>query len=291
MKMTFWGVRGSFPVTSRRQLGYGGNTPCLEVEANGQTVIVDAGTGIRALGRAVVDRGQQEIEILLSHTHWDHIQGFPHFDPLYCDHTRITVHSLKHEKRSLAEIFREQQRSAFFPVSLDDVKAEVRFVEHEDGETFAIGGIRVTGRRLNHPGVAGGYRLEHGDSVMAYICDVDLYGPLLLAHELPASSTDDEREHWLEELRNRARDLGHGADWVVCDTFFLADEYVPDWGHSSIDDGLQLAREVDAGGLLLFHHRPGRADTDLDSLQKRYRDEAAGKIDVLACKEGLEISL
>ena len=288
MKMTFWGVRGSFPVTAPLQLGYGGNTPCLEVEANGQTVIIDAGTGIRALGRAIVDRGQQEIEILLSHTHWDHIHGFPHFDPLYRDNTRITVHSLKHEGRSLAKIFREQQRSPFFPVSLDDVKADIQFVEHEDGETFCVGSIAVTSRRLNHPGVAGGYRLEHGNSAVAYVCDADLYGPLLLAHELPASSTDDLR---LEELRNRARDLAHRADWVVCDTFFLADEYVPDWGHSSIDDGLQLAREVDAHGLLLFHHRPGRDDTELDSLQRRYRDEAGGEFDVLASKEGLEISL
>jgi len=291
MKMTFWGVRGSFPVTALSQLGYGGNTPCMEVEASGQTVIIDAGTGIRALGRAIVDRGQQDIEILLSHTHWDHIQGFPHFDPLYRDHTRITIHSLKHEQRSLMEIFREQQRSPFFPVSLDEVKAEVQFVEHEDGETFAVGDISITSRRLNHPGVAGGYRLEHGDSSLAYICDVDLYGPLLLAHELPDSSTSDQQEHWLGQLRNRARDLGHRADWVICDTFFLPDEYVPDWGHSSIDDGLQLTREAEAGGFVFFHHRPGRDDTELDSLQRRYRDEAGGEFDVLASKEGLEISL
>ena len=142
MKVQFWGVRGSFPVASPHAIRYGGNTPCVEVavETGGRTLVVDAGTGIRGLGRSLLSRDVLELDLLLSHAHWDHIQGFPHFEPLYREDVHVTVHALKHPRHALADIIRGQQEEPFYPVPLDQLRARIDFVEHADGETFDLGG-------------------------------------------------------------------------------------------------------------------------------------------------------
>lgn len=268
--------------------GYGGNTPCVEVNARGRTILIDAGTGIRPAGKSLVDRGVKKIDLLLSHTHWDHIQGFPYFAPLEDASASIQVHGLRHPDRSLADIFAGQQQPPFSPRGLDLVQADLRFIEHEDGDAFEIGDARVTCRRLNHPGVAAGYRIETADRIFAYICDTDLDGDVLHADGLP---TPDE-SNWLQQLQQNARDLGHSADLMVCDTFFLPEEYDPSWGHSCPDEFLRLAAEVGAKGVWLFHHRPGRADYDLDRIVDRYRPAAAAEgLDLQVAREGVEIAL
>ena len=130
MEIDFWGVRGSFPVAAPQHMRYGGNTPCVEVTAGETTILIDAGTGVRAAGRAMLERGRTRIELLLSHSHWDHIQGLPHFDPLYREDTTITIHAFGTRKRPLRTIIADQQSSPFFPVPLDAVKADVAFIEH-----------------------------------------------------------------------------------------------------------------------------------------------------------------
>jgi phosphoribosyl 1,2-cyclic phosphodiesterase len=292
MKVSFWGVRGSFPVSTPEHTRYGGNTPCVEVASDTESVLIDAGTGIRLAGKSMVERGQKRIALLLSHTHWDHIQGLPHFEPLHCPDTKISIHSIRRDNRSLHDIVFEQQRSPFFPISLDDVQAELTFIEHDDGESFDIGDIRVLCKRLNHPGIAAGYRLECDGSVFAYICDTDLYGEKLqYADELSDTATAEERLACLEELRQGARDLGHSADLIVCDTFFLPDEFEPEWGHSTPDDAIRLATEAQAKRVGLFHHRPGRKDDQLDALVERYRKRTNGSLEILACREGLHLTL
>ena len=290
MRIRFWGVRGSFPVSSAEHERYGGNTPCIQVDAGDSTVIIDAGTGIRAAGKQLLEHGHKDIQLLLSHTHWDHIQGFPHFDPLYQPDGRVTVHSFRHPERSLGEIFREQQRSPYFPVSLDEVEADVEFVEHEDGDTFHLGSVEIVCRRLNHPGITGGFRLESEDRSFAYLCDVDLYGQQLMPHDMTADG-EQQKQQSLDDLRQAARDLAHRAHALVCDSFFLPDEYEPDWGHSSPDDALRLAHEAEARTLILFHHRPGREDDQLDQLLENYRRRAGEKLELVASREGLEITL
>jgi ribonuclease BN (tRNA processing enzyme) len=289
MKIRFWGVRGSFPVSSAHAIRYGGNTPCLEIDTGGRTIVIDAGTGIRGLGKSALERGRTEFDLLLSHAHWDHIQGFPHFEPLQRPDARVTVYSLSRPGHSLEGIIGGQQQQAFYPVSLDQVRAELRFVELSDGETFALGDARIQCRRLNHPGVAGGFRIEADGATFAYICDTDLNGDLL--HADVGASGDDERRRWLEELRQGARDLGHGADLLVCDTFFLSEEYDPHWGHSRPEDFLALAAEAGAGTMCLFHHRPGRTDDELDALVASYRSRTNGTLKVVGSREGLEFVL
>ena len=286
MKVTFWGVRGSFPASLPPYLRYGGNTPCLEVDTGSSTILIDAGTGIRAAGKSLAERGVEEIHLLLSHTHWDHIQGFPHFAPLYREKTRIGLYGFRRPNRSLRDIIRGQQQPPFFPISLDQVQAELEFTELEDGQVFSIDDTRVACRRLNHPGVSGGFRLEQDHFAFAYISDLDLETPLLLADDLP---TDSARH--LQRLRDGACDLGHRADLVVFDTFFLPEEYQPDWGHSRPDEALSLALEAGAGKLALFHHEPHRRDEEMDQILARYQEKTGDRVELIAAREGLELTL
>lgn len=296
MKIRFWGVRGSFPVSSPDVIRYGGNTPCVEVETEDGIIVIDAGTGIRGLGKSLLDRSIKRFDMLLSHAHWDHIQGFPHCEALYEEDVSVTVHGLRNPRHSLTQVFAGQQQEPFYPVSLEQLAADINFTEHEDGESFDVAGARVTCRRLNHPGVAGGFRIECGDRAFAYICDTDLNGQHLLASDLPEAS-DTGPQAWLERLRQSACDLGHGVDLAVCDTFFLPEEYDPTWGHSRAEDFLDLAAEIGMRSIVLYHHRPNRTDADLDAMVARCQSNVAScqskanGLQVLGAHEGLQIDL
>ncbi|NKB67986.1 MAG: MBL fold metallo-hydrolase [Candidatus Latescibacteria bacterium] len=285
MQVVFWGVRGSYPVARADCLRYGGNTPCIELEAGGQCVLVDAGTGIRAAGQALVERGVEDIHLLLSHTHWDHIQGLPHFAPLYRDNTRLRIYGLKRGDCSLEEVFRAQQQQPFYPVPLDSVPAQVEFVELTDGQSWCIGDVDIECRRLNHPGVAGGYRVVHQGTAFAYICDTDLVTDDLLGDEMP-----DSREY-RQRLRDNVRDLAHRGDLIVCDTFFLPQEYRADFGHSSAEDALRLGREVEARCVTFFHHAPQRSDGEMDQLVADFRALGQEGPEMLAAAEGVQLAL
>ena len=283
MQVTFWGVRGSYPVARADCLRYGGNTPCVELEAAGQSLIVDAGTGIRAAGQALVERGVEDIHLLLSHTHWDHIQGLPHFAPLYRDNTHLRIYGLKRGDYSLEEVFQAQQRQPFYSVPLESVPARVEYVELTDGQLFRIGDVDVECRRLNHPGVAGGYRVTHRERVFAYICDADLVTEDLLGDQMPDSRA--YRQH----LRANARALAKRGDLVVCDTFFLPEEYRADFGHSRAEDALRLGREVEAQCIAFFHHAPQRSDGEMDQVVAQCRAQAGPEM--LAAAEGVQLAL
>jgi len=290
MDVIFRGVRGSFPVSSPHCWRYGGNTPCIQVDADQTIILIDAGTGIRPIGKILAERRVEEIHLLLSHTHWDHIQGLPHFAPLYEERTRLHVYSLKRPDRPLRDVLLAQQRPPFFPVSLDQTRAALEFTEVEEGEWFVIGDIRILCRRLNHPGLAGGFRLEQDGRVLAYISDTDLHTHLLLGDGMDAAA-DAERQQWLQRLERGVCDLAHSADLMICDTFFLPDDYKPDWGHSRPDDALRLGLAAQARRVALFHHDPHRSDAQLDEVLAYYQQQAAGKLELLAAAEGLEIGL
>ena len=289
MKVTFHGVRGSFPVSRPEYADYGGNTSCVEIDTGTATIIIDAGTGIRRAGKELMARGVDEIHLLITHTHWDHIQGLPHFAPLQEPQVTIHLYSLAHNDRQLQEAIAGQQESCFFPVALADSKASLTFTGLEDGESFAIGDTRVCCRRLNHPGVAGGYRLEQNGDAMAYISDVDYCTDLLLGDGMATTDAAQGRRR-LQELRDGVRDLAHRTGLMVFDTFFLPEDYEPDWGHSRPDDALQVGRDAEAEIIALFHHKPHRTDADVDALLDRYRNGAGGA-SLIAARERLQLTL
>ncbi len=290
MKITFWGVRGSYPVSSPHCTRYGGNTPCIEVTAGDTCIIVDAGTGICPLGHHLVERGATDIHLLISHTHWDHIQGFPHFAPLQSSGVRIHLYSLAHADRSLRQIMQQQQQPPVFPIPLDQARAELSFHDLAEGERWQLGPFDLLCKRLNHPSYTGGFRIECADKTFAYISDTDLYGPRLHGEGMN-TGTDAEREARRLDLQKSAGDLAHRANLMVCDTFFLPEEYKDDWGHSRTIDALQLGAQAKAQRIAFFHHDPHRSDAQLDEIVKNCRAEAGDAFDLFAAAEGAHIEL
>lgn len=299
MKVRFWGVRGSYPVPGEATNKHGGNTSCVQVcPGDGTVLIIDAGTGLRKLGQRLMQgplgRGQGECHLLVSHTHWDHIQGLPFFAPLYEPGNHVHIYGRQREIH-LKDIFCTQTDEPYFPVNLDEVAAQVNYVELMEGASFKLGRTTVSCSLLNHPGLAIGYRMEAGDRAVAYVSDTAPFDKILhregkLSRPPTGPPTDDEIAR-LQEIRGGIVDLCRGADMVIYDTMFTKDEYTerPHWGHSSFSHAVELAEEAGAAAVALFHHAPDRTDDELDEIEERV--QATTSIKIFASAEGTELIL
>ncbi len=299
MKVRFWGVRGSYPVPGEATNRYGGNTSCVQVcPGDGTVLIIDAGTGIRKLGQRLMQgpqgRGEGECHLLVSHTHWDHIQGLPFFAPLYEAGNRVTIYGRQREIH-LSTIFSSQTDEPYFPVSLDEVAAEVRYVELIEGAFFDLGGTSVSCSLLNHPGLAIGYRMESAGRSVAYVSDTAPFDQILFEEGTisrpPTGPLSDDETARLRRIRDGIIKLCRGCDLVIYDTMFTTDEYNerPHWGHSASEHAVDLAQQAGARALALFHHSPDRSDDDLDQIQSQV--QATTELQVFAAAEGKELSL
>lgn len=271
MELTFWGVRGSFPVARPHVRRFGGNTACVQITLGGRHLIVDAGTGIRRLGLKLMEEGAPPgpLTLLVSHPHWDHIQGFPYFEPAYHPEADISIYSIHRHEDKLESLFSGQQHIAFFPTPLEKLPSRVRFLEMPEGEVHPVGDLRVTTWRLNHSGITSGYRIEGGGAVVAYVCDVAPSRDLLLAEPDPVMPEG----RYLEYLFENQLRLADGADAVIYDTFFTAAEYADrkHWGHSTVEDAVEICRLAGARDLFMFHHNPERTDDELAALYEARR--------------------
>jgi len=284
--VTFWGTRGSIPTPGAQTARYGGNTPCVAVEGpGGQLVILDAGTGIRALGLELVERqnGAVKAEILLSHAHWDHIQGLPHFKPFFAPGNAVRIWGSRQGTTSLEAILRQQMAPAVFPVPLDALSASLTVQQVEPGE-FSVGAFRVRAMKLRHPGTTLGYRLTPtaGGSSMAYVTDNEL-GPGG-HYDMPAS--------WRQDFVTFLAD----TDLLIHDAMYTPEELAQHrgWGHSTFAEAVALAAEAGVKRLVLFHHEPEHADTAMDGLLTAARREAKAKgkpAEVWAAQEGMKLTL
>ncbi len=265
MEITFWGVRGSYPVPGRATIRYGGQTSCVEVRtSSGSSLIVDAGTGLRALGQKLAREGvQRRHHILLSHVHWDHIQGLPFFTPIYVSGNWIEVVSGPNGTMPLEAALRRQMSAPFFPVDFEDVSRQVRAREPRVGEPFAIGDVRVTMAKLNHPDPVYGYRLEHRGVSIVY-------------------ATDTEHFACVDPALAR---LASGADVLIYDAQYTPEEYPGKvgWGHSTWEAAVTLARTAGVRQLVLYHHDPRRSDDAVDVLEARAQAAFPGTV---AAREG-----
>src|SRR5262245_30420640 len=244
MRVRFWGGRGSLPVPGRKTERYGGNTSCVEVRsASGTRVIVDAGTGIRKLGKelsADAEAGRAEVHLLISHTHWDHIQGLPFFSPLYQSGNRLCVYARRRDDLHLRAVFASQTDDPYFPISIDEAKADIAFRELADSATFDIGDVRVSCCRLNHPYVATAYRLSADGASVAYVSDTAPFSDILFENQYvarppsPGAELPESDRAKLRAMRDGVVRLCEGADLVIYDTMFTADDYrrIPHYGHS-----------------------------------------------------------
>ena len=272
-RLSFWGVRGSTPTVDPATWRYGGNTPCLELTApDGTQIILDCGTGLRVLGSRWAARNP-ETHILVTHFHWDHIQGIPFFAPLYSESNRFHFYSFRSKHLghdSLQQVFETQMAMPYFPVDMSAMTAKKRFMEVSGGESFCIGENRITARHLNHPQGCLGFRIETPGGTIVYATDNE-----------PGDAKLDA------ELQQLAAD----ADILINDAQYTPEQLATTrrgWGHSSWREGVIVARAAGAKTLVLFHHDPDSTDRMVDGLLHQAREEFDS---VFAASEGMVITL
>ncbi len=307
MRVRFWGVRGSIPVPGRQTNRYGGNTSCVEVKPRGgDPIIIDAGTGIRKLGQLLMEGacgdGKGVAHLLISHTHWDHIQGLPFFSPLYRAGNQLNIFARQRDDTHLRAIFASQTENFYFPVPLATLKARVNFRELLEGERFEIGEARISCTRLNHPWIAIAYRVDVDGGSMVYASDTAPFKDVLLEQEFIAVTPQvgeplqAEDRAKLDEMRAGLTALCRGADLLIYDTQFTVDEYRsrPHWGHSTPDDAIEIARDAGVKTVCLYHHAPARTDEQQDAIVADYRAQIARAglgFELIAAHEGMELVL
>ncbi|MEH6403021.1 MAG: MBL fold metallo-hydrolase [Sneathiella sp.] len=271
VQVKFWGVRGSIATPSADHMKYGGNTSCVELMINDRIIIFDAGTGVRMLGNCLLNRDIRDYTFLQSHTHWDHINGFPFFAPVYRDDVNIEIRAghLAHSC-GIQQVLSSQMCQPTFPVPFAELSAKISFCDFHAGESFSLGdGINVKTAPLNHPDGGTGYRVEVEGVSLCYVTDT---------------------EHVLGQSDENILKLIEGADLVIYDSTYTDEEYpqFAGWGHSTWQEGVRLCKMANVKQLAIFHHDPSHDDTFLDNVAKEALEEWDG---AFVAKEGMCVDL
>ncbi|MGH7695545.1 MAG: MBL fold metallo-hydrolase [Gemmatimonadaceae bacterium] len=287
LRLRFWGTRGSVPSPGPRTVQYGGNTTCVELRTDDdELIILDAGTGIRELGRSLVAGANGHAirgDIFFTHAHWDHIQGLPFFTPAFQRGNKFTLWGNPVLQENIGVVVRQQMSPVVFPVAFDDLSARIE-VRELTTDRHATNGYRVEAARVRHPGGALGFRFSSTSdpaSSVVFIPDneLDVFGDQSDSDASPP-----------EQLVSFAR----GAKVLVHDAMYTGTEYMDHrgWGHSSFRDAIEFAIAAEVETLVLFHHEPDRSDEELNAQLELCRtmvQERGGKVKVLAAQEGAEI--
>jgi phosphoribosyl 1,2-cyclic phosphodiesterase len=303
MQVRIWGCRGSYPVSGADFVRYGGNTSCIEVRVEDTLIVLDAGTGMRPLGLSLgcpdCDVPDHHVHVLITHTHWDHIIGFPFFQPLRTANTHLTIYGLHRAERRLKATLTGSLGKPLFPLPLTSMPAKLQFREVEVYDKFDIGPhIQVTATRLNHPYRAVGYRIESASGCLTYITDTAPFDQILFGDEQVNWSNENrtldlDSRRTLDRMQQGVQDLATDADWMIYDTHFKPEEYEkrPHWGHSTPDHAIAVATKANTKHLILFHHDPHRTDEQVDAIEGSYRARAAKQgLMLSAAREGLTLT-
>jgi phosphoribosyl 1,2-cyclic phosphodiesterase len=295
-RLKFWGTRGSISVPGPGTLRYGGNTTCVEVRADGEIIVLDAGSGIRSLGIALEKEFQSQpikLSLLITHAHWDHIQGLPFFAPVYEKKNEIRVRGYDGVDTSFGKIMAEPMKAPFFPIAMRELSARVDIKKLTEME-FSAGNVRVCARFVNHPGVCAGYRLFTSAGSIAFLPD---HEPYRFLHSARANDmTPEQAKKTATEDRISLVEFLHGSDILILDAQYTDAEYESHvgWGHGSVSSAVSLALDAEVRKLLLFHHDPGHDDATLDALvndARRLIRESGKELEVDGAREGDEVVL
>jgi len=271
LKIKFWGVRGSIACASPEHMKYGGNTSCIEVQAGDHRFVMDAGTGIRNYGKTVFADDIRRIYLLLTHTHWDHINGFPFFAPAY-DPSRIITIMAGHLKNQggVQNVLSTQMHNPMFPVPLEAMQAEIDYQDFEAGEDIDLfDDLTVRTAPLNHPNGATGYRIDYEGKSVVYVTDT---------------------EHIPGKPDQNILKLIEGADMVIYDSTYSEEEFPEKigWGHSTWNEGARLCMAANVKKMAIFHHDPEHLDDFMDQVAIEAKAFWDG---TFVCHEGMEIEI
>lgn len=290
----FWGTRGSIPTPGYRTARYGGNTPCVEIRSGATLIACDAGSGLRELGMDLVRRFENEpitVHLMLSHGHWDHIQGFPFFPPAYLPSTTIHVYGPSEAGRTAYQLLTAQMASAHFPVAFSALPARVLPGEFDRGAA-RIGDVDVRTLAHAHPGGGLGFGFVAGGRKVVYLTDNEIDRSLLNAAAVAANPAA------VREFPADLVDFVRGADLFVADAQYADSEYPQKvgWGHPSASAVVDLALRADVKQLALFHHDPMQSDADVDQkvaacLKRVYAGGWRETPQVFGAREGVELKI
>jgi phosphoribosyl 1,2-cyclic phosphodiesterase len=267
----FWGVRGSIACPSPRHVIYGGNTSCLEVAAGDELVVMDAGTGIRDLGDSLMKRDVRRAHLLLTHVHWDHINGFPFFAPGYHPNRTFEIRAAHLAPLGgVRAVLSGQMGQPTFPVPLETMRSKLEFMDFQAGDSFSLApGIDVRTASLNHPNGATAYRMEYGGKSLCYVTDT---------------------EHIVGRPDQNVLGLIEGADLVIYDSTYTDDEFTSKigWGHSTWQEAVRLCRAAHVKKLAIFHHDPSHEDAIMGAIETEAR---AAWENAIVAREGMQLEL
>ena len=296
-RLRLWGTRGSIAVPGRETLRYGGNTTCVELRADGELIVLDAGSGIRPLGVALKQEFQERpvnLSLLITHAHWDHIQGFPFFKPAYDPKNEIRLLGFDGAGATFREIMTEPMRSPFFPITMRELSAKMEITKLTEMK-FSLGKVDVRAAFVNHPGVCAGYRLFTSTGSIAFLPDHEPYEFFLHAARGQPLTPEQAKEIATNEHARLVQFL-RGSDILVLDSQYTDKEYKNHigWGHGSISSAVSLALEAEVRTLLLFHHDPSHDDNMVDTMVESACELVAKSgrpLQVAGAQQGSEILL
>lgn len=257
--LKFWGTRGSNPVSGSEYVRYGGNTSCLEIRYNNDLIIIDAGTGIHPLGNSLLHTDINTIHLIIGHTHWDHLTGFPFFNPIYQKNKTIYVYSPVGYEKSTRELFTEMLAYAFFPVRLDDIQASIIFRDIRDSEIITVGDITIAAHYAHHPGSTLCFKIHTGKKKIGYATDNEV---LMGYHGSPKVITPN---HPLLEPHRSLIHFFQDCDLLIHEAQYIPSEYQikVGWGHSSIANASAFVHHTNVKDWIVTHHDPTHTDLDL----------------------------
>lgn len=275
-----WGSRGSIAVSGKQYLKYGGDTACVEVRSvNNDLIIIDAGTGIRALGNELAKKKDQTIHLLLSHAHWDHLSGFPFFKPIYRKDTTLKIYGPQNTRTSLKRIISKAMTAPYFPIEFEDINARISLLGMGNKKNYYISDIKINTIPLSHPNEGAGYRLEEGGKSFVFLTDNEL------TYQHPTGLKYDDYVAFSKD-----------ADVLFHDSEYTRKEYrhTIKWGHSVYLDTLNLALQANVKVFGLFHHNQDRTDKEVDAILadcRRIVAKRGSKMKCIAVSTGTEVKI